>query len=94
MVELGPGQNNRDRQNNAPVASETWDSEINAAWARIPDSVIAGSKAAAAAAKVLGLSKLSDSPYKNLQGLLDASEGLRARWTRNGNAILKLVPSS
>ena len=94
MVELGPGQNNRDRQNHAPVASETWDSEINTAWARIPDSVIAGSKAAAEAAKVLGLSKLSDSPYKNLQGLLDASEGLSSRWTRKGNAILRLAPSS
>lgn len=94
LVELGTGQNTLDRQHSEPPVMESWDSEINAAWTRIPGNSIAGSKAAAEAAKVLGLSKLSDSRYKSLQGLLDASETLRSEWHRDGNSILKRAAST
>ena len=64
-----------------------WESAIDAAWAKIPGVSIAGSKAASEAAKVLGISKLSSSRYKSLQGLLNASEHLRNRWIRDRNSI-------
>ena len=69
--------------------SESWDIDVDEAWARIPGEMIAGSKAAAEAAKVLGVSKLSSSKYKNLQGLLESSEMLQQRWIRRGNAVLR-----
>ena len=69
-------------------AAGPWASEIDAAWSKIGGDSISGSKAASEAAKVLGVSKISASAYKNLQGILDASELLRTRWSRNGNAIL------
>ncbi len=70
-------------------ATETpWDEQIDIAWAMIPGNPISGSKASSAAAKVLGVSKLSSSAYKSLQGLLDASEMLSARWYRKGNSIV------
>ena len=65
-----------------------WDGEIDIAWAMIPGNPISGSKASSAAAKVLGVSKLSSSAYKSLQGLLDASELLNSRWHRKGNSIV------
>ena len=70
-----------------PPAPDAWDSAVDAAWSQVPGSPVAGSKAAAEAAKVLGASKLSASRYKSLQVLLDASELLRSRWSREGNAI-------
>jgi hypothetical protein len=39
------------------------------------------------AAKVIGVSKLKDSQYKTLQGLLESSEYLNTRWSREGNLI-------
>ena len=66
-----------------------WEYAIDAAWAQIPGAPIAGSKAASEAAKVLGTSTLSASRYKNLQGLLNASDHLRARWSRDGNSITR-----
>ena len=63
--------------------------KIDAAWAKVQGDTIAGSKAASEAAKALGVSKLSSSRYKSLQGLLNASERLRSRWTRVKNTILK-----
>ena len=89
LVELVAGQNQRDRPTDGPSVPESWDSAIDLAWAQIPGNAISGSKAAGEAAKVLGLPKLSASRYKNLQGLLDSSEHLRDRWTRDGNAILR-----
>ena len=65
-----------------------WDEQIDIAWAMIPGNPISGSKASSAAAKVLGVSKLSSSAHKSLQGLLDASEMLSARWYRKGNSIV------
>lgn len=73
----------RNRGNASP-----WDEDIDIAWAMIPGNPISGSKASSAAAKVLGVSKLSSSAYKSLQGLLDASELLSARWYRRGNSIV------
>ncbi len=63
--------------------------KIDEAWSQVPGETIAGSKAASEAAKALGVSKLSSSRYKSLQGLLNASERLRSRWTRVKNSILK-----
>ena len=40
-------------------------------------------------AKVLGVSKLSDSPYKTLQGLLDTNTHLSTRWVRRRNRIIR-----
>ena len=68
-------------------ADHSWDSEIDAAWSRIPGGHMSGSKAAGEAAKVLGVSRLSASRFKNLQRLLDSSELLRAHWSRDGNTI-------
>ena len=89
MVELGAGQN---QEHGRPPAS--WDSGIDAAWSSIRGEPISGSKAAAEAAKVLGIPKISASSYRNLQGLLDSSELLRARWSREGNTILRRASST
>ncbi len=50
---------------------------------------LSGLVAAIEAAKVIGVSKLKDSQYKTLQGLLESSEYLNARWSREGNLIMK-----
>ena len=89
LVELAVVQIHRDKQNRESAGAGSWESEIDAAWSRIPGDSIAGSKAAAEAAKVLGVAKVSASHYKNLQGLLDTSEFLHSRWSREGNAILR-----
>ncbi len=89
LVEFGSGQTQIEASPIQPSGDEPWDSAVDAAWSRIPGGSIAGSKAAAEAAKVLGVSKVSASRFKNLQGMLDASEFLRSVWTRAGNAILR-----
>ena len=95
LVELTTGgQTHKDENppdNNIPMTSESWDIAVDATWADIRDEPIAGSKAAAEAAKALGVSKVSSSRYKTLQGILDASELLRARWARKGNTILRRI---
>lgn len=85
LVELAANSAHKDKPNEPTLA---WDSEVDIAWAKIPGRSIAGSKAAAEAAKVLAVGKLSSSRYKNLQGLLDSSEMLRTRWAREGNSIV------
>ncbi|MEK7778157.1 MAG: hypothetical protein AAB303_05985, partial [Chloroflexota bacterium] len=65
---------------------------IDHAWSnRATDgkTFIPGTTAAADAANALGIMKLKDSEYKTLQRLLDASELLRARWSRDGNRIIR-----
>ena len=89
LVELVEGQNHKSSPSAQAITEEAWDSGIDVAWSKVESDSIAGSKAAAEAAKVLGVSKLSASRYKNLQGLLDASTLLRERWTRSRNSILK-----
>ena len=68
---------------------EAWDSNVDVAWSQIRGEYIAGSKAAAEAAKVLGVSKVSASRFKNLQGILDASQLLQSRWSREGNRLVR-----
>jgi uncharacterized protein (TIGR00288 family) len=101
-VEMTSGQNHRPGRTNGPQRdegpprddgshpAEGWDYQLHEAWARVPGGLLSGSKAAADASKVLGVSKVSSSRFKNLQGLLDASDFLRSRWQRDGNSIRRL----
>ncbi|MFQ5873969.1 MAG: MoaD/ThiS family protein [Dehalococcoidia bacterium] len=66
-----------------------WDRKIDEAWSRREGAVLSGTWAASEAAGVLGSSKLSDTHYKTLQGLLDASEYLRSKWSRDRNTITR-----
>ncbi|MBI2855923.1 MAG: NYN domain-containing protein [Chloroflexi bacterium] len=71
---------------------EAWGPGVDAAWSKradMPGQPIPGSRAAADAADVLGVSKLSVSKYKTLQGLLDISELLRGKWRRDRNTIIR-----
>ena len=72
--------------------TKLWDREIDKCWseklAKNGDS-IPGPVAAVEAAKVVGVDKLKDSQYKTLQGLLESSEYLNARWSRKRNLIVK-----
>ena len=54
-----------------------------------PGGRIPGQRAASDAAQALSVQNLKSSPYKTLQRLLDASEFLRARWSREGNVIIR-----
>ena len=87
LVELAAGQNQHVSHPTEPIEPASWGSDIDAAWSKTPGDFMSGSKAAAEAAKVLNVSKVSASRYKNLQGILDASELLRSRWSREGNTI-------
>jgi uncharacterized protein (TIGR00288 family) len=72
--------------------TESWDAKVDAAWskrAEVSGQSIPGPNAAADAAKFLGVRKLSASRYRTLQILLDASELLRSRWSRDGNSIIR-----
>lgn len=72
---------------------EVWGARIDAAWSeKAPNSgqSIPGPSAAAYAADVLGVSKLSASQYRTLQKLIDSSEQLGSKWHRTGNAITRL----
>jgi len=71
---------------------DTWAVEIDAAWskrANRPGQPIPGPTAAADAAKVLAVTKLSASKYRTLQRLLDASDSLYKKWLRDGNTIIR-----
>jgi uncharacterized protein (TIGR00288 family) len=75
-----------------PADPETVGPKIDAAWlnrASMPGQSFSGTTAANDAAKVLGVQKLSDSPHKRLQGLLDAISYLSARWLRRENRIVR-----
>ena len=70
-----------------------WGPRIDAAWSKRatkPGDSIPGPTAAANAAEVLGVNKLSVSKYTTLQGLLDASDLLGKSWRRDGNTIYRL----
>ena len=84
-----PHREESPKESSVPASSESWDVEVDATWSNIRDQPISGSKAAAEAAKVLGVPKVSSSRFKTLQGILDASEFLRGRWSRKGNTILR-----
>ena len=69
---------------------QVWGSKIHAAWgsrAKKSGEFVPGPTAAADAAEVLGVSKLSASSYKTLQSLFDASDLLKTQWLRDGNRI-------
>lgn len=71
---------------------EDWDKQIDEKWSiKAPDcgDSLAGPQAAIEASKILKVPKLSESDYKTLQGLLDNSEYLSARWTRKQNSVIK-----
>jgi len=74
------------------LVTEAWELEIDTAWskrANKPGESIHGSAAAADAAKALGTTKLSESPYKTLNGLLKASPYLCTKWLRDENTIIR-----
>ncbi|MCJ7744200.1 MAG: hypothetical protein MUO99_06525 [Dehalococcoidales bacterium] len=71
---------------------EKWELDIDDAWSKRANKSgesIHGSVAAADAARVLGASKLTESPYKTLRSLLDVSEYLQTKWSRNENTIVR-----
>lgn len=77
---------------NGPPDPEVWGPKIDAAWsqrAASPGQSIQGNVAASDAAKALGATKLSDSPYRTLQRLLNASERLNAVWSRDRSTIIR-----
>ena len=79
-------------------AEEPVDADTDV-WARIddiwqvragePGGRIPGQRAASDAAQALSVQNLKSSPYKTLQRLLDTSEFLRAKWSREGNVIIR-----
>ena len=74
-----------------PADAEQW-ARIDDIWqvrAGEPGGRIPGQRAASDAAQALGVQNLKGSPYKTLQRLLDSSEYLSARWSREGNNIIK-----
>ncbi|HJX13500.1 MAG TPA: NYN domain-containing protein [Dehalococcoidales bacterium] len=79
-----------------PQRPADWDRQIDTRWgerlAKYGHSVTL-SAAAKIAAEVIGVSKLKDSQYKTIRGLLESSEYLQARWSRQGNSIVKRLPS-
>ena len=78
-----------------PVESarlKAWDLEIDAAWSKRvskPGQSVPGPTAAADVAKILGLTKLSASRFRTLKGLLEASDFLSTKWSRDGNRIIR-----
>ncbi len=75
-----------------PLQANDWDHEIDTRWSEKQAKYghsLPGPVAAAVAAKIIGVSKLKDSRYKTLQGLLESREYLGARWSRQGNTITK-----
>ena len=67
-----------------------WDMDIHQRWSSRVDQtsgILNGTRAAAEAARVLGVPKLSLSRYKTLQALLLSSPLLSTRWTREGNTL-------
>ena len=71
---------------------QVWGAKLDTAWSkRAPNSgqTIAGHTAASVASQVLGIRRLGDSPYRTLQRLLDASDQLGSRWTRDGSTIIR-----
>lgn len=76
----------------ATAGSAEWASRVDAAWSKRATKsgrYIPGPTAAADAAQVLGVAKLSVSCYKTLQKLLEADSQLAANWRREANAIIR-----
>ncbi len=74
------------------AGSDEWGLKVDDAWSRRatqPGQSIPGPTAASDAAKILGVVKLSKSPFSTLQSLLEASDALRIKWSRNKNTIIR-----
>ncbi len=74
------------------TGSKTWDLEIDVAWSkRVGKSgqSVPGPTAAADVAKILGVTKLSASRFRTLNGLLEASDVLSTKWSQAGNRIIR-----
>ena len=93
VVGIFPLFGSKSKSNETPTEAEPdhtdWDHKIDEAWTKRKGPVLPGTWAASEAAGILGASKLSISRYKTLQALLDASEYLRSKWSRNGNSIVR-----
>lgn len=78
-------------KSSAPSQAEDVWHQIDAEWSKRvgKGGKLTGPTAAIQAAKVLGVDKLSLSPYKKLQGLLDVSDYLSKKWRRDKNTIIK-----
>ncbi len=73
-----------------PVPPADWAKAVDDAWAKRAPAAgtsIAGPNAAADAAAVLQVQKLSASRFSTLQRLLDASSHLSSHWAREGNSV-------
>jgi len=84
-VELAPTATSR-ASTDLPLE---WANQIDIAWSKRIGEFLPGPWAASRAARVFGVSKLSVSPFKTLQELLDASNYLASKWARDGNRIVK-----
>jgi hypothetical protein len=82
----------------AEVPKASAPSQMEDVWLRIDEAwskhignkkSLPGPRAAIEAAKILGLANISTSQYKNLQGLLNASDYLSSKWRRDKNTIIK-----
>lgn len=71
------------------VDETQWEHDIDILWSNRQRKRITGPVAASDAAKVLGVTKLSVSKYPSIDKLLVASDVLRAKWMREGNAIVQ-----
>ena len=75
----------------APIANGiAWDTDIHQRWLSRVDQttgILNGTRAAAEAARVLGVPKLSSSRHKTLQALLSSSPMLSDKWSREGNTL-------
>ena len=78
-----------DAGGNGVALGVDWDRQIDAAWSGRRQGRLSGQAAAAAATRILGVSRLKGSRFPSLDKLLGASEFLRSRWRRDGNAILR-----
>lgn len=79
-------------QGASATPGDSWDSKVDDAWSKTAmksGQKIPGTTAATAAAQMLGHAKLSDSPYRTLQKLLDASPALNEKWARNRSTIIR-----
>lgn len=73
-------------------SADSWAPRIDAAWsnrASSPGQFVTARTAAAAAARALGVSRLSDSTYKTLQKVIDSSDLLRRKWRRDGQRVIR-----
>ena len=71
--------------------NKRWE-QMDAAWSKratASGQSIPGPNAAIEAARILGVTKLSASKYKTLQGILDANNLLSQKWRRDKNTIIR-----